>query len=422
MQTDILTAENAALGACLVDVTLWPVILDRLDIADLASDAGRAILQAARTLDMDGQTPDAPAIAERVKPAGIERDYLFELMTVSCHASQLEQNIELIYRAARLRSLSQLGQDMTERARRGDSPNEIIGDVEKALTDLDGQTTGDLIDGTVAAVRFYEFRDSGASVAVPTGFAGLDKLLGGGMLKNGLYILAARPGCGKTTLALQIADYAARDAGAVLFVSLEMDDVQLQARRLARVTGIPANHLLMGSDLGERWPEVAQANKRLATLPLSMNRRVRCSVSDVRAMARKVKDLRLVVIDYLGLLRPEGKTVSRYEQITAISGDLKALARSLKVPVLCLAQLNRASEQRADKKPTLADLRDSGAIEQDADAVLLLHREDMYWMERPDEDEPVIVECNLAKHRHGSMGQLSLGLDLPTGTFAELRR
>lgn len=421
MQTDILTAENAVLGACLTDAALWPVVLDGLRADDLASDAGRAILTAARALDADGQTPDAPAIAERVRQDGLKRGYLLELMEVSCHASQIEQNIELIHRAALSRALSRIGQDMTERAQHGDNPNEIIGDTEKALADLDGQATGDLIDGTQAAMRFYAFRDSGNAVSVPTGFHGLDKLFGGGMLNSGLYILAARPGCGKTTLALQIADHVAQEIGGVLFVSLEMDDVQLQARRLARVTGIPATRLLMG-DPGDEWPRVAQANRQLAALPLHMNKRIRCTASDVRAMARKVKGLRLVVIDYLGLLRPEGKAVSRYEQITAISGDLKALARSLKVPVLCLAQLNRASEQRADKKPTLADLRDSGAIEQDADAVLLLHREDMYWAERPGEGEPVIVECTLAKHRHGSMGQLPLGLDLPTGTFAELRR
>ena len=154
--------------------------------------------------------------------------------------------------------------------------------------------------------------------------------------------------------------------------------------------------------------------------PRYLNRQTRCSVADVRALARQVKDLRLVVIDYLGLLKPEGRKNSRYEEITAISGDLKALARYLGGPVLCLAQLNRASELRQDKKPSLADLRDSGAIEQDADGVLLLYREDMYWAERPDEGQPVTVECTLAKHRHGAVGAVTLALELETGAFMQI--
>lgn len=257
---------------------------------------------------------------------------------------------------------------------------------------------------------------------MPVGIAGLDTLFGGGMLNNGLYIMAARPGCCKTTLALQIADTVAQNAGGVLFVTLEMDATQLTARRVARATGIPSNRLLMGTLTEPEMERVTQEFKRLNRSPFYLNKAVRCSVSDVRALARQVKDLRLVVIDYLGLLKPEGKHASRYEEITAISGDLKALARSLGVPVLCLAQLNRASELRQDKRPSLADLRDSGAIEQDADGVLLLYREDMYWAERPDEGQPVTVECILAKHRHGAVGAVTLALDLQTGLLVEIRK
>ena len=140
----------------------------------------------------------------------------------------------------------------------------------------------------------------------------------------------------------------------------------------------------------------------------------------MRSMARHVKGLSLIVVDYLGLLRPERSRSSRYEEITAISNSLKTLARSLKVPVLCLAQLNRASEQRADKGPGLADLRDSGAIQQDADALLLIHRPDMY----NDESERgglVFVSTQIAKNRHAGTASFQLGFSLQTGRFIPVK-
>lgn len=424
-ENDILTAENAVLGVCLCDALLWGTVLNTLHESDLAGDASRAILHAARMLDAEGKTPDAPAVADMVQQDGIGRGYLMQLMEVACAPATLDQNIAAIKRSTHLRALAQLGERIVERVHSGEEPNCIAGDAARALDEIDSNGGGELIDGTAAALDFYNAYDqraSGHSVCVPVGIRGLDTLFGGGMLNNGLYIMAARPGCCKTTLALQIADKVAQNTGGVLFVTLEMDATQLTARRVARATGIPSNRLLMGTLTEPEMARVTQEFKRLNRSPFYLNKAVRCSVSDVRALARQIKELRLVVIDYLGLLKPEGKHASRYEEITAISGDLKALARSLGVPVLCLAQLNRASEQRSDKRPSLADLRDSGAIEQDADAVLLLHREDMYWKERPDEGQPVTVECILAKHRHGAVGTVTLALDLQCGLFVEYRR
>lgn len=299
---DILTAENAVLGACLCDAPLWGTVLNTLHETDLAGDASRAILHAARMLDAEGKTPDAPAVADLVQQDGVERGYLMQLMDVACAPAALDQNIAAIKRSTRLRALAQLGESMVERAHSGDEPNSIAGDAAKVLDELDSSGGGELIDGTAAALDFYnayDQRTSGRSVYVPVGISGLDTLFGGGMLNNGLYIMAARPGCCKTTLALQIADTVAQNMGGVLFVTLEMDATQLTA---------------------------------------------------------------------------------------------------------------------------LADLRDSGAIEQDADGVLLLHREDMYWAERPDEGQPVTVECILAKHRHGAVGTVTLALDLKTGFLAEIQR
>ncbi len=320
MQTDILTTENAVLGACLENPGLWQEVFPALHTDDLLADASRTIWNAARSLDSEGAMPDAVSIAERVVSAGVEREYLMELMQVSCMPSAIEQNAELVRKEGRRRALTDIGRDIVTRVQQGDDPNTITSDAEKALSELDERDSGDLLDGTQRGVRFWERIDRGTGF-VQTGIPSLDKLLGGGLLDSALYILAARPGCGKTAIGLQIADYAAAHSGGVLFVTLEQDDEKIQARRLARVTGIPDLRLVHG-EFGDKAEAVALANKRLCSLPLQVNKRLSCTVSDVRALARIVKDLRLVAIDYMGLLRPEHRYKTRYEQVSDISGAL----------------------------------------------------------------------------------------------------
>lgn len=418
---NILQAENAIIGAALETPELWHAILGELSESDLVNNAARQIMHAARMIAADGDVPDATTIADCVACAGIDRKLLMDYMRIACVPSALHQNIAIVKRSTNLRTLFQLGDSITKRARQGDEPNAIIGDAAKQLDDLVRNGHCELLDSTHASIAFYDFRAAGRTLFVPTGLPTIDETLGGGMLNSGLYIMAARPGCGKTALALQIADTVAAHTGAVLFVTLEMDSVQLTARRIARITGIPANRLLMHTLAAEEEVAVALAHKQLAHEPLYMNGREHCSINDIRVLAHQVKDLRLVVIDYLGLLKPTRHYNSRYEEVTAISGELKALARSLGVPVLCLAQLNRANEMRPDKRPCLADLRDSGAIEQDADGVFLLHREDMHRLKLAGEERLVEVECTLAKHRHGATGAVNLGFDLQTGDFQEIR-
>ena len=418
MKTDILNAENAIIGACLVDASLWHVVLDKLHRDDLLCEWNQNAYEAARRLESESKKPDAPAIAD----AGLDREYLFQLMQIACAKSTIDQNIELVRKEARRRELAEIGNTLAEGARKGGEPESLIEEAERQIQALDERDSGQLLNGLDIASSFYEFRDEISGRLVKTGLIAIDETLGGGMLPGGFYILAARPGCGKTALALQIADNVAERGGAVLFVSLEMDVSQLQARRLSRRTGISSTRLLLDENLStEEWRQVQAANVELSRLPLYANGREGCTVLDVRSMARHVKGLSLIVVDYLGLLRPERSRSSRYEEITAISNSLKTLARSLKTPVLCLAQLNRASEQRADKKPGLADLRDSGAIEQDADAVLLMHRPDMYDDES-EHGDLVFVSTQIAKNRHAGTAAFELGLYLSTGRFVPVRK
>ena len=410
LNDNFLTAENAVIGACLVDPALWRVVLDKLHRDDLYSDFNREAYDIARRFDLDGkEPPNAVEIAD----AGVDRTALFGCMEVACAERDLDRSIELVKKAARRRELATIGKLLEDGA--------LNGETEKRIAALDERDSGQLLTGLDIASAFYDFRDQISGKIVKTGLQSIDDTLGGGMLPSGFYILAARPGCGKTALALQIAGNVAEHGGAVLFVSLEMDVSQLQARRLSSRTGISATRLLLDENLSaEEWQRVQAANVGLSRLPLYANGKEGCSVLDVRSMARKVKGLSLVVVDYLGLLRPERSRSSRYEEITAISNSLKTLARSLKVPVLCLAQLNRASEQRADKTPGLADLRDSGAIEQDADAVLLMHRPDMYGKES-ERGDLVFVSTQIAKNRHAGTAAFELGFNLQTGRFIPVK-
>ena len=256
----------------------------------------------------------------------------------------------------------------------------------------------------LAYYRHRERVDAGAGGYVPTGYRSLDRLLGGGLLNSGFYILAARPGMGKTTFGLAVADQVAQQRGPVLFVSLEMDEEQLAAKRLSRAAGISYDALMMGNLGDEERARAAEWSSKVSQIPVYTNRKPRATVDDIANMARKVKGLKLLVVDYFGLIRTEERAKNRYEAMTEVSGQLKALARKLKVPLLCLAQINRENAQRQDKRPQLSDLRDTGALEQDADGVIFLHCNSYYNQERPDPWEPDYMQIILAKNRHASTG------------------
>ena len=422
MRNDFIGAESAVAGAILIDADCLPAVLALLQPEDFALEPTRAIFTAARDLDREGERADAVTIEARLAKDGapLTREYLMQLMETTPTAANVEGYAAIVREASQRRRLRTLGESIVERAQAAENPAEIIGDAARLLEQLEEQDAGDILSSKDAVFQFYRYRDAlekGGGVAVPTGLTGLDRLLGGGFLDGGLYLAAARPGVGKTTVALTIADNVAQDVGPVLFVSLEMSDEQLTAKRISRCTALSSTDLLTrGMDDG-KYKAVAAAGEYLCKLPLYLNRRPRCTVSDIRALARKVKGLRFVVVDYLGLIQPEERTPSRYEAVTRISGDLKALARTLGVPVLALCQLNRANEARADKRPSLADLRDSGSLEQDADGVILLHRKDYY--EDEDSGAAVPIELHLAKNRHAGVGKMELAFDKRTSSFVE---
>lgn len=410
--TDIITSENLLIGAAITNPQTARRLLEELKPEDFTVEANREIFEAMQRIDNRGEDVDP---AKAANESGVVRSYFYELMEIAPSGNaDLEPHIAEVRKAALRRGirevLSAADTDIIANA----DPSEVIDGMTQQLAKLAEHAEGELISGENAALEFWDRLDSDA-VSVQTGFEDLDRILGGGMLNCGLYVLAARPGCGKTAISLQIADNVAKQGG-VLFISLEMDSVQLTARRVSRICKIPASKLLLGGATDDEIAAASRAGHSLINVPLYLNKTLRCGVSEIRTMARKVKKLRLVVIDYLQLIKPNMRLRSRYEQITEISGELKVLARTLGVPVLCLAQLNRGTESRADKKPMLSDLRDSGAIEQDADSVILLHRPDMY--DEDEKAESVQVKVNVAKNRHAGTGEIDMMMHLASGKFS----
>lgn len=268
----------------------------------------------------------------------------------------------------------------------------------------------DIIPGSMLSDQFLDYYEQTKkdpdSAYCKTGFFDLDRQLGGGMFRSEVYIIGARPGMGKTTLGINIAQNIVNRGGSVLFISLEMSAPQIEAKRISLETKIRYTDLMAGRISPEQefqlYDWIADNKSRpfyLATKPMT--------VGEIGRKARQIGNVSCIIIDYMGLIScsDDSRQKPRYEQLTEISAALKATAKALNIPILALCQLNRESTTRSDKRSTMADLRDSGAIEQDAGAIILLHRPDYYTNkesgEAPEVEE---IELNVAKNRHAEPG------------------
>ena len=411
---NVLRLEKIILGTCIVNPSAWKYLFQNLNEENFVDIKTQAIVRAVRPLIDAGERPEKQAIL--ATQLGVDEKYLDKLVEIACDKEQFKSYINIIKHNTE--GLLQIDENIQQQ----EDQSTISENGSPAVTPTDTPNATEqcrLIDGATAIDGFYKRLKEQPVPPVATGITAIDDLLSGGMINGGLYILAANTGCGKTALALQIADAVANEDSSVLFITLEMDESQLTARRLARVAKVPASHLIMQRLSDDEYEHIRQQLPTLKQKYLVFSSEGVFTVSNIQALAGQVPNLRLVIIDYLGLLRSEPYYGSRYEATTAISNELKVLARLFGVPVLCLAQLNRANAQRPDKHPILADLRDSGSIEQDADGVLLLYRPDMYAScpIPTDKEVAVRVECNLAKHRHGATGRTTLALKLSTGEF-----
>ena len=261
--------------------------------------------------------------------------------------------------------------------------------------------------------------DKNANNGTPTGFSGVDKLLVG-MGDSDLILVGARPGMGKTAFALNVATNVALSSGKkVCLFSLEMSAEQLASRMIASEALVDSYSLRTGQLQPEDWKNIADASMRLSATDILIDDTSGITVTAMKAKLRRVENLGLVVVDYLGLMESEQHYDNRALEVSVISRGLKLMAKELRVPILCCAQLNRGAEGRTDKRPQLSDLRDSGAIEQDADVVMFLYRDEYYNSSRdPDQKEGNIAEVIIQKNRHGSTGNVKMGW---LGTYTKFR-
>lgn len=382
-------------------------------------EAYRAIFTAGLSLLENGSPIDPISIAAAAKRQGVElpNAMLAELMEIVPTAANCVDYAHRVAEEARKREIKKLAARIQEDGI--STSDELLAAMQRETQAIQGShCQRGLLSPTDTLRRFMDYvvkagenRDNFA----PTGFPKLDGILGGGLIRGGLYILGARPSVGKSTFALNLAD---NMAGNSLLVSLEMSPEQLTAKRVSRLTGYASSKLLSGQLPDKAWEAVAMATTVIDQSGVYFNSRYDLTVQEIHLLAQSVPQLRCVFLDYLGLIRPASRNGSAYEQVSQISRELKRMAISLNVPVVCLCQLSRKIEERKERKPVLSDLRDSGAIEQDADGVLFLYREDYYTGTSAD-GFPSDVTLTVAKNRHGKTGEDSFRFWLESSTFQE---
>lgn len=383
-------------------------------------EAYRAIFTAALCLLEDGTPIDPVSIADTAKRQGVElsNKLLLELMEIVPTAANCVDYAHRVAEDARKRRIKALAERI--QADEVSTSDELLAALQREAQAIQGSNyQRGLLSPVDTLRRFMDYvvkagekRDN----FISTGFPRLDGILGGGFIRGGLYILGARPAVGKSTFALNLADGI---AGNLLFVSLEMSPEQILAKRVSRLTGYTASKLLSGQLPDKAWEAVAIATTSIDKSGVYINSRYDLTVQEIHLLAQSVPELRCIILDYLGLIQPATRSGSTYEQVSAISRELKRMAVSLNVPVVCLCQLSRKIEERKDKKPMLSDLRDSGAIEQDADGVLFLYRED-YYTGSPADGFPSTVELTVAKNRHGKTGEDQFNFWLSSSAFREV--
>ena len=348
------------------------------------------------------------ALGDRVE--GLGKENIWDVFNAVDTSSSLGVFLSAARESERLRRIQGLAFDLLDRVKLKEDSKNLAEYADKELFSMNAHGSG-LVDGLeveeLAWKHILETRERGGKGGHATGLEGLDNMLGGGLRSRTLTVLAARPSMGKTALALQLTAFMMMDR-AVYFQSLEMNAGALGQRLISHLSGVPIRVIELSGENKEQRVAIGKARDSLRGSKIRLDDKGGASMALCRAKARRVKDLSLVVIDYCGLVTPSDPRLSREQQIAGISKDAKLLAEELDCPVLLLSQLNRSAEQ-ASREPRLSDLRESGALEQDADNVMLLHQDDVHDREG--------VTLILAKNRFGETGRMKLKFDREVQTF-----
>ena len=427
-----LEAEQSVLGSMLIDERCVPDVIGLLLPDDFYLQQNRDIYETIYTMFNFSQHIDPVTVLDKMKERGVydeahSYDYIAQLLQITPTAANVKQYCAIVRDKALLRNLGTAAGEISGLVQEGvGTAQEILEASEKKIYALRKENSGDSLQHIGKVLlnvydRLEELAESGSDIAgLSTGLHDLDRKING-LNKSDLLLIAARPGMGKTSLALNLALNVAKSTDkTVAFFSLEMSREQLATRLLSNESFVDNQKLTTGKLDEEDWGKLSLASSALSQTDIRVDDNPAITVAEMNAKCRRLDNLGLVVIDYLQLMTaaaPGKSGENRVTVVSEISRALKIMAKELNVPVICLSQLSRANESRTDKRPMLSDLRESGAIEQDADSVMFIYRDDYY---NENSEEKNIAECIVAKNRHGETGTVKLQWLPQFTTFSNL--
>ena len=426
-----LEAEQAVLGSILIDSRCVADVIGLLRPEDFFLKQNREIYETVYTMFNFSQTIDPVTVLDKMRELGVytdqSRDYILQLMEITPTAANAVRYANIVREKAMLRGLAQASTDISEMVyEQVGTPQEMLETAEKKIYALRKGERGDSLEhiGTILHKVFDHLNElSQSDSAIPglsTGLRDLDVKING-LNKSDLLLVAARPAMGKSAFALNIAlNVAKKYNKTVAIFNLEMSREQLVMRLLACESFVDGKKMATGKLTEEEWTKIGMAASSLSQTDIRIDDNPSITVAEMNAKCRRLDNLGLVIIDYLQLMNGsgygKGGGENRVTVVGEISRALKIMAKELNVPVICLSQLSRAVESRTDKRPILSDLRESGAIEQDADSVMFLFRDEYY---NENTEDKGIAECIVAKNRHGETGTVKLQWIPQYQTFAD---
>ncbi len=425
-----LEAEQSVLGSILIDSRCLTEIVGLLRPEDFHLQQNREIYETIYTMFNFSQTIDPVTVLDKMRELGVHhdnsRDYVRQLMEVTPTAANAVRYANIVREKAMLRGLADASSDISEMVfSQVGTPSEILETAEKKIYSLRKGERGDSLEHIGVTLhkvfdRLTELSQSDSAIpGLSTGLRDLDKKING-LNKSDLVLIAARPAMGKSAFALNIGlNVAKKYNKTVALFSLEMSREQLVMRLLANESFVELQKLATGKLSEDEWSKLCMASAALSQTDIRIDDNPSLTVAEMNAKCRRLDNLGLVIIDYLQLMQGSGygkNSDNRVNVVSDISRSLKIMAKELNVPVICLSQLSRGPEGRTDKRPLLSDLRESGAIEQDADEVLFLYRDEYY---NENTEEKGVAECIVSKNRHGEVGTVKLQWVGQYQTFAD---
>ncbi len=413
-----LEAEQSVLGSVLIEPACLPEVASILKAEDFYVEQNREIYEIMCGMFNESETIDIVTLLERMRTAGVHDEaggkaYLVSMAEFVPSTANVVKYARIVEEKAYLRRLIEASREIADSCfEAADEVSNIIDSAEQKIYEITQRRVAhsfrdiqEVIVSTYDRLHGLSGDNRDDYLGMPTYYQTVDRLMTG-MGKSDLIFIAGRPGMGKTSFALNVArNVAVKSKKAVAIFSLEMSSEQIVSSMLSTEAMVDSVKLRSGELSGEDWVNLARAASTLASCRIRIDDSTGITVTEMKAKLRREKDLGLVIIDYLQLMTSGKKSDSRVNEVSEITRSLKILAKELNVPVLTCCQLSRGPESRGDHTPMLSDLRESGSIEQDADMVLFIYREDYY---KPETDRRNIAELIVAKNRHGSVGKAEL--------------